>query len=296
MACLELENKGIGMDTLKEDIRLAQMIVANKYFDNKSRYNDTSIIYRGTNECVSSYIKYLINKKRILSVIASGDQILNSILVGSKDIVGFDISRFPKYYLELKIAAIKVLNKEEYIKFFVGDRDELLNVDIYDLIRKEMPSKYRMFWDSLFDYFDPVLINESHLFSTEVVNRKINVRNNIFLQGENYLDLRRMLDKVHITYFNDNIFNLASNIERFNLVNMSSIIHYLGDNFGRKDCHSKYREFLSNIPLFRNGIVLSYLYGTNSYWKEEGIIDRYYSDLELDMVRDEDSVLVYRKK
>ena len=56
-----------------------------------------------------AYIDCLVDRKKVLSTIASGDQILNSILYGAKDIEGFDISVFPKYYLNLKIAAIKNL-------------------------------------------------------------------------------------------------------------------------------------------------------------------------------------------
>ena len=50
------------------------------------------------NEDVSIYKDYLKNSRRILSVISSGDQIIESITSEKKIIDCFDISKYPKYY------------------------------------------------------------------------------------------------------------------------------------------------------------------------------------------------------
>lgn len=83
-----------------DDIVLAQQIVANRYRNiKKDIYHDTSFIFASTNEKINLYSSFYQNKNRILSVIGSGDQMLNMILSGCKQIDGFDISRFPKYFL-----------------------------------------------------------------------------------------------------------------------------------------------------------------------------------------------------
>ena len=107
------------MTSVQEDIKKAREIIASS----KKKFigfNTDTFIYRFTNESIELYKNYLMNRKKVLSVTASGDQILNSILFGSKEIDSFDISRFPKYYFELKKAAIETLTRDEFIDFFVG--------------------------------------------------------------------------------------------------------------------------------------------------------------------------------
>ena len=279
---------------MNEDIVLAQKIICNNYNNKENtRYNENSIIYRGTNEWIASntYIDLIKNRKKILSIIGSGDQILNSILVGSSNITGYDISRFPKYYLYLKIAALKILNKEEYISFFVGTYyDELLNIDVYDKVRKELYGEYLLFWDSIFDYFDQIEINESKLFSSEPINKYEHIRNNLFLQKDNYYKLRNKIDRINIKLYNDNIFELISKLdEEYDLINLSSIIHYPKDNFGTNNSFKKFKSFLYNLPLNKDGIAINYLYGTDSYWNKKKLKRLSYGEPD-------HSILVYKHK
>ena len=293
-------------DNYKEDLKIAQLIISNHYVDNDYRnYNSTSTIYRCTNEIIncSEYINILKDKKRILSVIASGDQIINSILLGSRDIVGYDISIFPKYFLYLKLAGIKKLDKFEYLDYFVGNYySKLMNTDVYDKIREELPSKCRIFWDGLYNSFEPFDLNESYLLCNEPFSKDILIYRNLYLQDDNYKKTRLKLDKINLTIYDDNIFKLVNNnIGKFDLINLSSIIHYPKDNFGSIDFGlRKYREFLEELPLNENGEALSYLYRIDSFWKSNGIIDKYYNGDNFRLIpiqcdNFEDGLLVYKK-
>ena len=114
------------MSSNNDDLTIAQNILEHSYFNfGNNHYNDYSSVYKVSNEKISakSYQETLSNKKKILSVIGSGDQILNSILLGTNDIDGYDISRFSKYFLQLKIAAILSLSKEEFMNFFLYNRN-----------------------------------------------------------------------------------------------------------------------------------------------------------------------------
>ena len=76
------------MYSLETEIELAKLLVyaldENKpdflKWVNKGFFNDLSFIFRCTNEMINSdeYIEVLKDKKKVLSVIASGDQILNA--------------------------------------------------------------------------------------------------------------------------------------------------------------------------------------------------------------------------
>ena len=91
-------------------IDTAQNIVRGNHnvFKKEYTFDEHSFIYKKTNERLQDIGDILENKKKILCVIGSGDQILNILLTNPEQIDAFDISVFPMYFLELKIAAIKI--------------------------------------------------------------------------------------------------------------------------------------------------------------------------------------------
>jgi hypothetical protein len=101
----------------KDPLEIAQSIVRGSYinFSWKSVFYENSSIYRFTNEDITLYFSHLENKEKVLTVIASGGQILNGILAGTRDFDCYDISVFPEYYLHLQIASILALSKEDYL-------------------------------------------------------------------------------------------------------------------------------------------------------------------------------------
>lgn len=111
------------IDMVKEDIDIAKKVINDEFYTDDlycpdSQFHSNSSIYQFSNEDISLYQSYLENKGRVLSVTASGDQVLSSILFGAKKIDCIDISRFPKYYLELKKAAILSLSRDRFLTFF----------------------------------------------------------------------------------------------------------------------------------------------------------------------------------
>ena len=141
---------------LKDDIDFAKQIISGKLVSKDYSFNDHSMIYKTTNETISneSYFSYLKNRDRVLSITSSGDQIINCILAGVKEIVGIDICRFPKYFIALKLAAIKSLEKKEFLKFILGNRDidfSFFN-DLYSKVRKNLSGELLLFWDNIFSF------------------------------------------------------------------------------------------------------------------------------------------------
>ncbi len=77
------------IDMVKEDIDIAKKAINDELytedsFSLDSLFNSNSRIYSFSNEDISLYQSYLENKERVLSVTASGDQVLSSILFGAK--------------------------------------------------------------------------------------------------------------------------------------------------------------------------------------------------------------------
>ena len=77
------------------------------------------LIYPFTTENINAYLDmFSLKDKSLLTVGSSGDQVFNAILKGCKDITLFDICPFAKEYYYLKKAAILLMDKNEYAKFF----------------------------------------------------------------------------------------------------------------------------------------------------------------------------------
>ena len=241
---------------MQDDITLAQKIVGSSYsnISSISMFHESSAIYKSSNERLSNISKYLKNNKKILTVISSGDQIINSILEGIVNIDAFDISTFPKYFLFLKLAAIKRLSKEEYINFFFeSPTTEEIYDDLYDLIRQELNKENKEFWDSLFNYFDWYDIYNSTLFSSEFMSKKTIIEENIYLKEENYNKLKSMIDSVNINTYTGNILNLNNlHSKEYDIIYLSNIINYVDK--------IEYKKLLDKFNLSEKGIVLTYFY------------------------------------
>ena len=271
-----------------DDITLAQKIVGNTYSNilKSNFFHENSIIYKSSNERINMYDKYLKDKEKILSVISSSDQILNSILNGSKKIDAFDISCFPKYFLFLKISAVKKLTKEEYIKFFFDtiSTDEIYD-DLYFMIREDLDKDVRKFWDSLFDFYDWYDIYNSTLFSSEFHTKEEIINKNKYLKEENYLKLRQNLNKINLNLYTGNILEISKKLkENYDLIYLSNIINYVDISI--------YKEMLKNFNLNDNGIIITYLYYVSDKFK------RFFCEKEFEFDKFyglEEGVMIYKK-
>ena len=274
---------------LDNDIILAQRIVSGKYnnINNPEIYHDTSFIYKFSNESIIDYQKYLKNRNNAFIVTASGDQILNSILEGTTNITSCDVSRFPKYFFELKKAAILSLSKDEYLDFFLKDDnyDDILNDDIYDNIRNNMCDEDKEFWDGLFQFFEGGEIYNSSLFSHEIVTPQLVISRNSYLQDNNYNKLQSNIEKTNINHQIGNVRDIILNEKKeYDLVNLSSIIYYYNGN---------YKELLESIKLSDEGIILTYLYD-----KGKRNIDDLFKEKEYsfdNFSKSGDGVMIYKK-
>lgn len=267
-----------------DDIEIAQQLVSGRL--NKlghKFFHDSSIIYCSSTENVSIYWNLLQNREKILSVISSGDQILNTILAGNLNIDGFDISRFPKYFLELKRAAIISLSLDEYIKFFfdcsyLDDDDELY--DMYIKFRGNLDQEYRCFWDSLFGFFDVYEVFGSNLFSTMQLKIEKIIEFNPYLQKNNYQELKGLIEKANLDYYQGDIKKLELP-NKYDLINLSNIINY----------EINYKEILERLPLKDGGIALTYLYSLS-----DDIIENFQDCIfETPQKVDNGHIMIYKK-
>ena len=242
-------------------LTLAQLIVRNEYinFSSKEPFINTSSIYRFTNEDITAYFNHLEKKDKVLTVIGSGNQILNGILAGTRNFDCFDISIFPEYYLYLQIASILSLSKEDYLKYYFSeDREELFGDDLYEQISPNLTGKYKEFWDTLYMFDDGIDIYNSLLFRSDSCMKNHVIQLNPYLQDDNYEKLRNILKTEPVTLNPTTTDIIKTKFpQEYDLINLSNILSY----YFPKDKLKSYVDFLKeNFNLTESGEIINYFY------------------------------------
>ena len=275
----------------KEIISLAIKIVRGTQinFDYTKTFMENSSIYKFTNENITEYFHHLENKEKILSVIGSGNQILNSILAGTNNIDCFDISYFPEYYLFLQIASIISLDEEDYFHYYLSeDRDVMFSDYFYDKIRDNLKGKYKEFWDYLYMLDDGYDIYNSLLFRQDFYSKNQAIKYNPFLQENNYNKLKNILTTSNIE-INPVVTDVITTkfSDKYNLIYLSNILNYY---FNIKDIV----EFMRNKYLLADeGEILGYLYSVS-----DDIVNKFNESLKNDGYVEtvgENKILVLKK-
>lgn len=174
-------------------------------------------IYSFTTESISEYMKYFDFKdKSLLTVGSSGDQVLNAFYNGARDITLFDINKFAKYYVYLKIAAINSLDYEEFLMFFfkrdLENHYSNKNMFSKDLFNKIKPSlemydfESFLFFDGIFSLYNSVTIRD-YLFDDDECRNPVIKKFNIYLENEElYNKLKSIINEISFKYICGNIF------------------------------------------------------------------------------------------
>ena len=172
-------------------------------------------IYDFTTENFDSYMnEFNLENSNLFTVGSSGDQVLNAINRGCLDITLADINPFSLHYLNLKIALVKVLAKEEFESFLICEVPDSTNnffrKKIYNKIRSKLSDinkDSRYFWDSLYDNFTDYIIGYI-LFQNYDSYEDIKEFNTYLKNDTEYNNLKYMLDDANIKFINKNVFDI----------------------------------------------------------------------------------------
>lgn len=277
----------------KKDLYTAQRIMEDPNYNRKDKmFHKDSPIYVKSNEKIQNYQKYLEKRKKVLSVIASSDQLLDMIVSGTKEIDAYDISRFPKYYMGLKFAGVQSLDRDKYINFFYeGDKRAYLYDRMYEKMRDTLNDRDKEFWDGLFNFYDWNEISNSSLFSNETISVSDVINQNKYLDKNHYDELKDLITDVDVDIYEGDILEISKVFkEKYDLIYMSNIIKYLYENnYDLRD----YKNMLKKLRMTRSGISLTYLNGINEVIRDE------FKDIDYRIEEFEDSksgVLVYKRR
>ena len=252
------------MFRLVDSISLANKLVEGHYTES---YFDR--LYPFTTENISGYISHFdLKDKSLLTVGSSGDQVLNAGFLGCKDITLSDTNIFTKYYYYLKLAALLVLDREEFFKFFrykdypkafKNNRDSL-NINLYNRLKTTLRSldyESYLFWDELLNTYNPELVRVELFNNDEEKTETIAQMNYYLMDDLMYKKSREKLKNLKPNFVYDNVeypFNTSKHYDIW----LSNIGTWLEEYEDIKRMVSNMNKLLND-----NGSMLAcYLYRT----------------------------------
>lgn len=250
----------------------------SNYFRNYSR------MYMMTTENLNGFFNHFsVEGKSILTVAGSGDQRLNSYILGAKDVTCFDINPLTELHLKLKDTAIKNIDLDKFISFFEikNDNKEYSSLD---------PRIFRMFKDYLdedvYSFYNYVINESIYLRSRDIYIDFINdisnqKRINNYLDLDSYNNIRNIIRNKSIDFIESNVIDLPCKLDgkKYDMILLSNISDYIHHIYN--DNHmSKYKELIDSLKnnLTEDGIMqVGYIY--SYYNRGEDISDFHYDDI-----------------
>ncbi len=304
---------------IEELVNLRNVILRENDDFSFTKYSPSFVF---TTENISGYLNQLdVEGKDLLVPCASGDHAFEALSKGANSVDLFDINAYAYHMLQLKMAAIKTLSQEEFLKFFLKNNldftknNNIFNRETYtNEIRKELPIYSRNFWDQVYKLFkNGETIYKSRLLINGNGNSKSYINLLDYLKDDNYELLKEKLyklDEKESKFFNYNVVYLPTVLkDKYDLILLSNIQDYIRYTYGADFTKSinKYRHFVdSNLSKFLNedGKVVSeyYYYYDSKNSVEPGVdqtiikIPPVYNITDGEELFLNDAVMVYQKK
>ena len=207
----------------------------DKLINNSTRSNtfksfDTA--YLLTTENINGYM-HGMSGQDVLTVCSSGDHFLSALFDGAFSIDLFDINEFTLYALNLKIAAIRCLNYEEYLTYIgIINRLGTLDYNLYLKLRSELTDLYRESFDYLYEQSENnglKMLNESSVFYNDRTDGEIMLSNCDYYEESNFYALKKLLNSrdFDINFTRTNLFDLPYKLDKkYDSIFLSNINDY----------------------------------------------------------------------
>lgn len=235
-------------DTFRADL-LIQIEYASRGRYCLPFYDEYAKIFPESNEPLKEIYKGKdLRGKKVLTVGASGDHPLVSILCGATDIDVFDINRLSEYFIGLKCAAVKGLDFEGFCRVFNFSKNIKPTdlIGLYEKVQFHLPLDVRMFWDY---FYDPQNIGRlKYLFfkSYKEVVPSVNGRA-AYVDKRNFGELKERIYNANINFIHSDIRDLPEVLdETYDHINLSNIIFcYLPEDTSCMDTANELKGFIN---------------------------------------------------
>ncbi len=265
--------------SIDEKINLAITMCSDDYIPaSHERFNK---IYPFATENISGYIKKFDLKDRSLFTVgSSADQALSANLAGANQITVHDICPLSKEYADLKMAAMPLINRREFLTFFHNSKfnSSCFNITTYIMIRELLNTfseESCYFWDQLFIKYSNGKIIRNKLFAAEEYETRVITKTIPYLINDEYYQiLAHKITNANINFEIGNVFDYNSDI-KYNNIWLSNI----GKYYNLFAMSSLFERLLNNLSE-EGKMLIAYLYDTDlsepNYVGKNGIYNIYY--------------------
>ena len=216
-------------------------------------------VYPFTTENIAGYMEDLdLNNKRIITVTGSTDHIINAIARGATDITTFDINPLAKYYMDLRLAAIKALSYHDYKGTFLYRE---LNLKPGQVKRLDMPDESKDFWLTKLAQCnnDWLAVRKlSSLFNSEIIDLKMVQKCNLYFDEYVYEEIRKKLSDVSINFIQTNLADINLD-KQYDYMFLSNISDY-ADCMYKRNRREEYANLIKRFQEYVQNIYFAYLY------------------------------------
>lgn len=229
-----------------------------------------SSIYPFTTENIAGYMNELdLTNKKVITVTGSSDHIINAILKGCNDITTFDINPLTKYYMDLKLSAIKELSYKEFLDFMLYDTNKSFSYEI--IKRLDMDNESKEFWlnELTKNDYDGLKMKHSDLFNLKYFDFQNKIDCNLYLNEENYAIIKDRLGLVKIKFLKSNLKDLKID-EKYDYMFLSNISDYI-NTFYKDNYLDNYKKLVFNFLENVKVIYFAYIYDVESKEKRSAI-------------------------
>lgn len=178
-------------------------------------------IYPFTTENINGYIRYFdLDKKSLLTVGSSADQIINARLFNCSDITVVDINSYTKFYYYLKASCIINLEYNDYCDFFCyrdypkycKNNKNVFSKELYEKVKSTfrlLDYDSYLFWDELFNTYDGENIRKEIFEYDEYMLDTLKCTNLYMGNVENFKITKEKLKNFNPKFIISNIFDLT---------------------------------------------------------------------------------------
>lgn len=250
-----------------------QSISGDSPFVDQNHYEG---LYTNATEDMATYYKAFKNTESVLTIGASGEQVVNAINSGAKVIDVYDSNRICRYALHLRLAAIQALTLDEFFEYY-----KTFSPFLFVKISEYLPEEHLMYWGTLYSMFgekslDGARAIEKLLFTYKRLDEDLVKKINPYLNPENYNKLKNLINSVTINYLDSDLYSLPKHIagRQYDVINLSNVYEYLNYSHDVRFKHArKYHKFVTQelMPhLNQDGTILvSYLYAWSDALDED---------------------------
>lgn len=251
-----------------ETINLEEAIANSRHlmgYDYSLIFRKYSMSYFTTTEFISDYLgNERFNTRSALTVLASGDHVFSLALSGFSKIDAFDINRLAYYVYYLKLAMLKKLPYDAFLKIcyyftYYSYRDEVK--EMVDSLKSDMP-------EDVYEYFRRILeIDEKEIGSIynlfyEAVFDMLEVANPYLHSEDDYLMCRKRMSDTEVNlYFGDarDIPDMVGSL--YDIILLSNVADYLSGGIPLR--LDEFRNYIKKYYdlLNKDGLLINYLYG-----------------------------------